>query len=212
VFRARDALGPPIAHTPVVVLVASARSRDRHAVGFTLLEVIVALALLSGSLLAVAHVMTLAARAGDRSRETTIGTALAAQKMEQLRATAYGLAADGSEVTDRDSDLAGWPDATAGGSGLSWSPPAALAENTAGFVDYLDVRGRWIGEGASPPPGTVFARRWSIDPDAASPGGTVLRLRVGVWRRGPPGPWAASDPRAWVPVAILDGARTRRRT
>ncbi len=50
---------------------------------------------------------------------------------------------------------------------LSSSPSGTLFSNVEGYVEYLDARGAVLdaGLGASvPPAGTVFARRWSIDP------------------------------------------------
>ena len=109
--------------------------------GFTLLEVMVALALLTGALLAVAQLLVVAARAAVLSRDVTTATCLAGQKMEQLRGLAWGFDIDGGTSDDADSDVAGWPDAVTGGTGLSRSPPGSLGSNVAGFVDYLDEAG-----------------------------------------------------------------------
>jgi prepilin-type N-terminal cleavage/methylation domain-containing protein len=179
--------------------------RAGEARGFSLIEVMVALAILTGSLFVVAQLMVVASRAADASRETTTATALAAQKIEQLRALAWGMAPDGTEIADLDGDVASWPGRPSGGPGLSLSPPGALAENTAGYADFLDADGRWIGSGESPPGGTVFIRRWSVNAaDSSAPSGRVLR--VGVWRRLPRGAGGA----AWMPVVQLEAVRVRR--
>ena len=170
----------------------------------------VALALLAGSLLLVARVMTVASRSADVARATTAATMLAGQKLEQLRALAFAFTVDGAPVDDRESDASDWPGAVTGGRGLSLSPPGTLAANTTGFVDYLDGRGQWLGHGSSPPAGTAFVRRWSIEADTASSEPVTLVLRVGVWRRGLPGSWPISDARAWIAVVLLEGAKTRR--
>jgi prepilin-type N-terminal cleavage/methylation domain-containing protein len=174
--------------------------------GFTLLEVVMAMALLAGVLLAIGQVLIVAASTGEASRRTTMAVGMAAQKLEQLRALALGVDASGADVDDHDTDLGDWPAAFSGGAGLSYSPPGTLAANTAGYADYLDARGRWVGSGESPPATAAFARRWSIAPDLSSTGATTLVLRVAVLRRGPPGTGAA----VWVPVVQFDAARTRR--
>jgi prepilin-type N-terminal cleavage/methylation domain-containing protein len=184
-------------------------STVRRVPGFTLVEVLIALTLLAGSLLVVAQLLSVAARAGDASRETTVATTLAAQKVEQLRSLARGMSPDGTSVDDVESDVAEWPNRPSGGAGLAVSPPGTLADNTPGYVDYLDEAGRWVGSGGSPPGRAVFARRWSIEPAAAALPGALV-LRVAVWRRARP--WAVSrgGGSGWLPVTQLDVARTRR--
>jgi hypothetical protein len=62
---------------------------------------------------------------------------------------------------------------------LTFSPPGALDENTPGFVDFLDDRGRWVSAGPAAPPAAVFVRRWSIEPPAdGSPDSLVLQVLV----------------------------------
>ncbi len=173
--------------------------------GFTLVEVMVALAILAGSLFVVAQLMVVASRAADASRETTTATALAAQKIEQLRALAWGMAPDGTGIEDLQSDVASWPGRPSGGPGLSLSSPGTLAENTAGYVDFLDADGRWIGSGESPPGAAAFLRRWSVTAaDSCAPSGRVLR--VAVWRRMP----SRAGGAAWTPVVQLEAVRVRR--
>ncbi len=94
--------------------------------GFTLLEVMVALLLLTGAFLAVAQLLAVAGRAADQSRATALGTALVAQKIEQLRALSWAYDIDGTPID-----------------GLSLSPPGALTVDAAGFVDYFDDAGGW---------------------------------------------------------------------
>ena len=77
------------------------------------------------------------------------------------------------------------------GRGLAPGPvgAGALTANLAGYVDYLDARGAWIGTGPQPPPGTSYIRRWSIQPLSA-PADDTLALAVMVVAtralRGPP--------------------------
>jgi hypothetical protein len=82
-----------------------------------------------------------------------------------------------------------------GGGGLQASPESALDANTPPFVDYLDARGNWVGNGANPPPDTVYIRRWAIMPLPTNPNTplvllvmvTPLRREVGRDAQGGPG-------------------------
>jgi len=144
--------------------------RVRRAGGFTLLEVMVALALLTGAVLTTAQVFLVTARAAQLSRATSLSTLLAAAKIEQLRGLAWGYDLAGQQVEDTETDIAASPETTTGGPGLTPSPPGALSANLAGFVDYLDETGAWMGAGAAPPAGSTYIRRWSIR-GASSRGG-----------------------------------------
>lgn len=173
--------------------------------GFTLVEVMVALAILAGSLFVVAQLMVVASRAADASREATTAMVLAAQKIEQLRALAWGMAPDGTAIEDVQSDVASWPGRPSGGPGLSLAPPGTLAENTAGYVDFLDADGRWIGSDESVAGRAAFLRRWSVHAaDSCAPSGRVLRAAV--WRRRLGGAGGT----AWTPVVQLEAVRARR--
>jgi prepilin-type N-terminal cleavage/methylation domain-containing protein len=181
----------------------------RRASGFTLLEVLIALTLLTGSLLVVAQLMVVAVRAGEASKETSMATALAAQKIEQLRSLAWGMAPDGATADDVECDVAFWPDRPSGGPGLALSPPDSLSDNTPGYVDYLDSAGRWIGSGSSPPGPAAFVRRWSIEPAGPSSPATLV-LRVVVWRRAPSWTAVGTGAPGWLPTLQLNGAKARR--
>ena len=62
---------------------------DRHGEGgFTILETVVAAAILATGLVALAQVIVLATTATARARDVTRATLAAAQKIEELRATA----------------------------------------------------------------------------------------------------------------------------
>ena len=71
--------------------------------------------------------------------------------------------------------------------GLPPSPGGTLATNTDGYVDYLDINGCVLGGGATPPAGTVFIRRWSVEPLPTNPNNTLI-LQVLVTRRAIGGP------------------------
>ena len=109
---------------------------DDH--GFTLLEALVALAILGIAALATAQMLAAAAIAVHNSRIQTLTTTLASQRLEQLLADDWEAAA---------------PALVPGGS---------LEADVAGYVDFLDQDGEWIGAAGAPPPGSVFVRRWAI--------------------------------------------------
>jgi prepilin-type N-terminal cleavage/methylation domain-containing protein len=118
--------------------------------GFTLVEVLVAMTLIACAAIGVAELLAVTLAATQSARVQTSALVLASQKMEQLRAVAWG-----------DADL-------------SPSPGAALSNNTNGYVDYLDLRGRLIGSGGAAPAGAVYIRRWAIASLAADPSNALV--------------------------------------
>jgi len=142
--------------------------------GFSLLETLIALAILASGLVGVASLSAVAARASQDARRVTVAVTLASQKMEQLRALALGYDVLGLPSTDTTSDPSSVPTRPAGGSGLLPSPGGTLASNTPGYVDYLDVEGRWVGTGSTMARGTAYVRRWSIGPLPSNPGDAVV--------------------------------------
>ena len=107
--------------------------------GFSLLEVLMAVALLAGALVALAQLCAIATSANVVARGTTVAVVLATAKIEQLR-----------------QDVAH----AAGGS---------LESDLAGFSDAFDAGGRSLGVGLPPPQGAAFVRRWSVQPLASDP-------------------------------------------
>ena len=123
--------------------------------GFSLVEVLVATAVVVAGVISVAHLIVVSARA-NRVASTVSSTLLLAQrKMEEL------IAADGLEPT----------------------PAGALSANTPGAVDFLDADGVSLGLAAAAPlPGTAYICRWSIEPLPASPvNAYVLQILVVPW-------------------------------
>jgi prepilin-type N-terminal cleavage/methylation domain-containing protein len=153
--------------------------RSRSAAGFTLVEVLVALVVCGIAAASLAALATTAMRAAWFARQQSLMAILALQKIEQLRALdlTFDPWAPGVPVTDLATDLAREPE-TAGGAGLQPSAPDTLDRNAPGYVDYLDSIGRWVGTGAGPPPGAVFARRWNVQAVVGDPDTLVLRVRV----------------------------------
>jgi type II secretory pathway pseudopilin PulG len=124
--------------------------------GFSLVETLVAVPLVTIALVTLAQLFALAVESNQRAKRTTLAALLAGQKMEELRSMAAG---------------------------FELSPPGALAGNVAGFCEFIDGRGRIIGAGDRPPPGTQYTRRWSIEQLSADPDNAVV-LQVRVTARG----------------------------
>ncbi len=159
---------------------ALAKSRFNDASGFTLTEVLVACVILITGVVALAQLFVISTQANRAARSSTATMVLAQQKMEQLKGLTWGFDTLGLPLSDMTTDISTIPFGT-GGTGLSPSPAGTLAQNTAGFVDYLDQYGNWIGNGSSPVRGTVYIRRWSIEPLPTNPNNTLI-LQVLVTR------------------------------
>jgi len=145
--------------------------------GFSLIEVMVAAAVLAGAVLSAARLFAVATATTIDARTVGEGTVLAWQKLEQLRSLAFTIDDAGQPITDTSTDTAASPERGVGGTGLSSSPILALTRDTPGYVDYLDARGVSLGGGAGPPGAARYRRRWAIE----APGGPdllVLRVRV----------------------------------
>ena len=143
--------------------------------GFSLVEVLVAMGLLTAVSLGVAQLFALSTRANVIAKGATSTTAMAEQKLEQLRGLTWGfdLAGQGLPVSDTTTNLTVTPP-THDGSGLNPSPSDSLEQNTAGFVDFLDGGGNWVGTGSTPPASAVYLRRWSIQPLPTNPNNTLV--------------------------------------
>jgi prepilin-type N-terminal cleavage/methylation domain-containing protein len=161
--------------------------------GFTLLEVMVALGLLAGSVFAVAQLVVVASRTSHLSRVRAMATNLAERQLEHLQSLAWGYTADGAAVGD-----------------LAMSPPGALQADTDGFVDYLDEGGVAVGSGLSPPTGATFTRRWSLEPDDGRVPPRTIVLRVVVLRREVSRAQSSGGTTSWIETIRLVGVRTRR--
>jgi prepilin-type N-terminal cleavage/methylation domain-containing protein len=166
-----------------------ARSRCTDARGFSLVEVIVAMLVLSVGLISVAQLFAVSTKGNTAARANTFTVMLAEQKMEQLRALTWGFDTVGLPVSDYNADttdagtLAGCTTSgTGAGTGLSPSPASTLTQNTDGWVDYLDLNGCDLGGGGTAPAGTTYIRRWSVEPLPTNPNNTLI-LQVLVTKR-----------------------------
>jgi prepilin-type N-terminal cleavage/methylation domain-containing protein len=143
--------------------------------GFSLIEVVISMGLLTAVSLGVAQLFALTTRANLIAKGQTSTTAMAEQKLEQLRGLTWGfdLEGQGLPLSDTTTNLAVYPPAH-NGSGLNPSPSDSLEENTPGFVDFVDGSGTWVGTGTTPPASAVYIRRWSIQPLPTNPNNTLV--------------------------------------
>lgn len=153
----------------------AAESNSTRDAGFTIVEVLIAMVLLSIVALGVAQMFGLAIQATQAARFQTSTTVLASQKLEQLRSLTWGFDSSGSglPVSDTSTNLAVEPPTSSGG-GLDPSPTNTLEVNTPGYVDFLDARGQWVGTGTAAPPTALYIRRWNISPLPINPNNTLI--------------------------------------
>ena len=130
--------------------------------GFGLVEVLIAAGLIIGLAAGTAQLTVTSMKAIGDAGNLSLGLLLAAQKVEQLRSLEWRYDTGSPiPVSDLITDLSRDPPAP-GGPGLRASPPDSLDRAVAGYVDYLDRHGAWVGTGGRPPTGTAFVRRWSV--------------------------------------------------
>ena len=141
--------------------------------GFSMVEVVVAMGILTVVALGVAQLFAASTRVNLVARSQTSTTVLAEQKIEQIRSLTWGFDASGLPVSDTVSDLSVHP-ATSTGDGLTPSPTDSLEKNSAGFVDFVDAGGAWVGTGTAPSGSAVYIRRWSIQPLPTNPNNTLV--------------------------------------
>ena len=143
--------------------------------GFSLVEVLISMGLLTAVSLGVAQLFALSTRANVIAKGQTSTTAMAQEKLEQLRGLTWGFDLEGLglPLSDTTTNVSVDPPAH-NGSGLNPSPSDSLEQNTAGFVDFLDGNGVWVGTGSTPPGTAVYIRRWSIQPLPTNPNNTLV--------------------------------------
>jgi prepilin-type N-terminal cleavage/methylation domain-containing protein len=183
--------------------------------GFTLIEAVVALTLFAVVFASLLPLLTMGARQVDGGRRRSVALWLAESKLAQLRSLTWGVRfVEGIAVYQQDevTDLS-WEAARESGGGTRASPERVMERAVAGYVDYLDERGRWIERGAAAegeaPAGAAYERRWAVV-RMGSDASELLLFHVAVavlvelrgvqvsdWRR---------DPR----VVWVSGARLRR--
>jgi prepilin-type N-terminal cleavage/methylation domain-containing protein len=136
----------------------------RDTLGFTLIEVVIAVAVLVAVLAGVAGVWTMAAASTRAASEQTLAMQLARDKLEQLAGLTWAVRSiDGADVlaSDVTTNVSRVP-ATTDGAGTRASPSDSLGVSRATYADYLDARGRWLDTGLAPPANARFVRRWRL--------------------------------------------------
>jgi hypothetical protein len=162
---------------------------DSFAAGITLIEVMVAAAILIVALVSLAPLFVTAIRDNLIARTATDTVVLAAQKLEELRGLPWGVDAQGFVVSDP---------------ALNASPAGSLESNSAGFVDYVDQFGRRLEAGAGAPADALYVRRWAITPVPQDPSNTIVIQVLVTWVGHASGGGRAAD------RARITTVRTRR--
>ena len=186
-------------------------SSSNGAGGFSLAEVLISMGILTAVSLGVAQLFAISTRANLVARGQTSTTALAEQKMEQLRSLTWGFDPEGQglPVSDTSTNLAVDPPAPTG-AGLNPSPLDSLEQNTPGYVDYLDANGTPVGTGMTAPGTAAFIRRWSIRPLPTNPNNTLV-FQVLVTPVANEGSRVGGGPRQRMPGdALLVSVKTRK--
>lgn len=152
-----------------------APAKSRSSSGFSIVEVLIAMGLLTIVSLGVAQLFAVSTRANLMAKGQTSTTAMAEQKMEQLRGLTWGYdtAGQGLPVSDTSTNLAIDPPNSSGG-GLNPSPYGTLNANTTGYVDFLDANGTYVGTGSTPPASAAYIRRWAVQPLPTNPNNTLI--------------------------------------
>ena len=176
--------------------------------GFTLIEVTIAVALLAVGGAGLAGLMLASGRANQFARHADVAQRAAVERLEQLRALAW--TSDGAivPVSDWSSNLTLSIPAGTGGPGLGVSPGDTLAANVAGFADFMDADGRWLGGGTTPPADAAWVRRWAVQ--ALTVPQDTLLLQVAVVPARTAGAVATVASARAVNGAWLMDMRTRR--
>jgi prepilin-type N-terminal cleavage/methylation domain-containing protein len=147
--------------------------------GFSLIETLVAIALLVTVAVSLAQLFSRGQQSNDRARAFSVAVVLAAEKMEQLRSLSWGFDLTGLPSSDRSADLTASPERPTGGVGLRASPAGALDRNIDGYCDFLNASGVSLGGGSSPPLNAAYIRRWAVAPLPADPAnGLIIQVRV----------------------------------
>lgn len=141
--------------------------------GISVVEALVAIAIVLGTLGGTTPLVIWSQGESRKAGALSIAVLLASEKLHQLRGLTWHVGRAGESVADLATDLAADPPA-GGGSGLAPTSAGTLANNRAGYADYLDAQGLWIGSGTSPPSGTRFVRRWAIEAHPSDPFHSVV--------------------------------------
>jgi type II secretory pathway pseudopilin PulG len=136
----------------------------RLAAGFSLIEALLASALVAGAITTLAQLVMQSAEQTARAEHATIASVLAQAKLEELRSLAFRFDANGTRVGDP---------------ALAPSAADSLIADSPPHVEGLDRFGQPVGPGEVP----AYVRRWSIalaplDPDTLVLAACVLPASV----------------------------------
>ena len=187
----------------------SKSSRAGGAAGFSLVETMVATAILATAVVALAQLFAVAVKNNAGAKNGTFTSILAQQKIEQLRGLTWGFDTLGLPITDSATDTSVVPETVTGGTGLSPSPANTLQVSTNGYVDYLDRFGNSLGGGTVPPNNTSYIRRWMVEPLPTNPNNTII-IQVLVTRRFDRGTADAGSVQRLPEEARLATVKTRK--
>jgi len=124
-----------------------------HFVRTSIIEVLMATALMVTAVASLAQLFALSTTRNTSAKNTTFAAVLAQQKMEQLRGLAWGFDTLGLPVTDISTDISVVPEQAIGGTGLA--PGGSLGQNVRGYCDFLDKNGVSL-------PSEKEARRYAV--------------------------------------------------
>src|SRR5256885_11770357 len=102
--------------------------------GFSLIETICATGLLAAAVVALAQMFVISVKNNQSARTGSYATALAEQKLEQLRGLTYGFDTIGLPITDTTTDTTKTTESPTGGKGLTPSQGGTLVSNADGYV------------------------------------------------------------------------------
>jgi type II secretory pathway pseudopilin PulG len=154
--------------------------------GFTLVETVVATAVLVTALVGLAQLLAFSARSAQSAGHQAAALTAAQGQVEFLRSVAFSYGPLGEALTD---------------AALASSGGGSLTVDTAGFVDYLNATGESVDVDGSKH-GAVWTRRWKMTPiDLYSP--EALAIEVCVF------PWPAHGLAPRTASACLATIRTR---
>lgn len=139
----------------------------RDDAGTTLIETLIALAILGTAVAGLLGVVTVTAKlTEDQGHLAARATEYAQDKMEQLLTLAYG---------DITSNTAVFPATPGGGTGLNVGGSSDPTIPAAGYVDWLDVNGNLlVSNGTTAPTGWFYKRVWAV----ANPSPQLKRITV----------------------------------
>ena len=141
--------------------------------GITLLDALVATAILVTVTTGVAGLITWSTRAMAAAGTETTAVWLAQQKLEQLAALEWSVNEAGLARSDDSTSVAVDP-MRASGPGLRPSPGSAADVNTPEYMDFVGADGSWRGDAGLPRAGAAFVRRWSVVPLASDALNTLV--------------------------------------